>query len=165
MGKDYVILNIEKEYPGYTGTEKWMIITDLTESEFVGQYPEQYPYWKQAVVVSREVGAEILRFKKNESKHQRRKELPIEEEALAVTDERVSAEFSRLWLKDALMTLSPQQRSRIIKCIVYGYTERDVARQEMVSRAAVHTSIRKGVERIRRYSRANHAETEVCLND
>ena len=34
MEKDYVILNIEKEYPGYTGTEKWLIITDLSEEEF-----------------------------------------------------------------------------------------------------------------------------------
>ena len=49
MKKDYVILNIEKEYPGYTGTEKWMIITDLTEDQFSKQYPKEYKRWKKAV--------------------------------------------------------------------------------------------------------------------
>ena len=40
MKNEYVILNLEKEYPGYTGTEKWMIITDLIEEEFASRYPE-----------------------------------------------------------------------------------------------------------------------------
>ncbi|MBR3356029.1 MAG: hypothetical protein IKG47_11910 [Oscillospiraceae bacterium] len=46
MEKEYVILNVEKECPGYTGTEKWMIITDLSEEQFKEAYPEQYPFWK-----------------------------------------------------------------------------------------------------------------------
>ncbi len=42
MEKDYVILNIEQEYPGFSGTEKWIIITDLSEEEIAKLYPEQY---------------------------------------------------------------------------------------------------------------------------
>ena len=61
MEKDYVILSIEKEYPGYTGTEKWMIITDLSEEEFAAIHPEQYSYWNEAVIMSTAMGAEIAR--------------------------------------------------------------------------------------------------------
>ena len=65
MEKEYVILNVEKEYPGYTGTEKWMIITDLSEEQFAELYPEQYLCWKEAVILNLEMGKEIIRYHNN----------------------------------------------------------------------------------------------------
>ena len=32
---DCKVINLSYEYPGYTGEEKWAIITDLTEEELI----------------------------------------------------------------------------------------------------------------------------------
>lgn len=34
------VINLSYEYPGYTGKEKWAIITDLTEKELIEKYDE-----------------------------------------------------------------------------------------------------------------------------
>lgn len=35
------VINLSYEYPGYTGKEKWAIITDLTEKELIEKYDEK----------------------------------------------------------------------------------------------------------------------------
>ena len=37
---DCKVINLSYEYPGYTGEEKWAIITDLTEEELSKKYEE-----------------------------------------------------------------------------------------------------------------------------
>ena len=37
---DCKVINLSYEYPGYTGKEKWAIITDLTEEELIEKYEE-----------------------------------------------------------------------------------------------------------------------------
>lgn len=37
---DCKVINLSYEYPGYTGEEKWAIITDLTEEELIEKYEE-----------------------------------------------------------------------------------------------------------------------------
>ena len=37
---DCKVINLSYEYPGYTGDEKWVIITDLTEKELIEKYDE-----------------------------------------------------------------------------------------------------------------------------
>lgn len=37
---DCKVINLSYEYPGYTGEEKWAIITDLTEEELRKKYEE-----------------------------------------------------------------------------------------------------------------------------
>ena len=154
MKKDYVVLNLEKEYPGYTGTEKWMIITDLSEEQFQEAYPEQYPFWKQAVIMSMAIGAEIVRYRCNERKYNwrsKRKETPIESEALFIEDEKASDEISNLWLRDALDVLPPQQRARVTKHYVLGLSEKAIAKCEGVNQSTVHRSIKKAVRNLQKY--------------
>ena len=83
MGKDYRILDLEKEYPGYTGTERWLIITDLEEAEFALKYPREHCLWEDAVIMSSRAGNELRRFKNNEMKHSR-----IRKNRRAWTDDR-----------------------------------------------------------------------------
>ena len=33
-------MNLKYEYDGYTGTEKWAVITELTEEELWDKYPD-----------------------------------------------------------------------------------------------------------------------------
>ena len=154
MERDYIVLKLETEYPGYTGKEKWMIITDLSEEQFAGLYPGDYWMWKEAVVVSKEIGVEILRYRVNENKHRRRmlrQEDPFGEEALDIEDEKVSEEYSNLWLKDALDTLPPDQRRRIKRRYVLGFSEKAIAEHEGVNQSTVHRSIKRGIRNLQKY--------------
>ena len=155
MERDYIVLKLDAEYPGYTGTEKWMIITDLAEEQFAGLYPDDHWIWKKAVVVSKEIGAEILRYRVNENKHRRRilrQEDPFGEEALEIEDEKVSEEFSNLWLRDALDALPPDQRRRVTKHYIQGFSEKAIAGSEGVNQSTVHRSIKKGIKNLQKYS-------------
>ena len=40
FAKDCKRINLKYEYDGYTGTEKWAIITELTEEELWDKYPD-----------------------------------------------------------------------------------------------------------------------------
>ena len=162
MKKDYVILNIEKEYPGYTGTEKWMIITDLTEDQFSKQYPKEYKRWKKAVIVSSAIGDEIIRFKNNEKKNYTRdriKHVDIDdEEALEVEDMSAAASFTRVWIRDALSTLPETQRRRVYMFYVLGMTVDDIVKKEKASRASVRQSLERGITSLRRYCEVSSIE-------
>ena len=164
MKKDYVVLNLEKEYPGYTGTEKWMIVTDLAEDEFRLLYPTEYRFWKKAVIVSPAIGAEIIRFKNNEKKYEsraKRSECSVEEEGMNVADNKVEDEFSNLWLKDALHRLPQVQRTRVVKHFIAGYSEEMIASQENVARIVVHKSILRGIANLRKYCGISSMDLEV----
>lgn len=165
--KDYVILNIEKEYPGYTGTEKWMIITDLTEEQFSKQYPKEYKRWKKAVIVSSAIGDEIIRFKNNEKKNYTRdrvKHVDIDdEEVLEVEDMSAVASFTRVWIRDALSTLPEVQRRRIYMFYVLGMTVDDIVKREKASRASVRQSLERGIASLQRYCEVSPTEKRPSL--
>ena len=161
MEKDYVILSIEKEYPGYTGTEKWMIITDLTENEFAEQYPEQYPCWKQAVIMSAEMGKEIIRYHNNNRKHEIRNSGMYPLERLGSVPEKKSTRSDVIKdpvLKAALENTTETQRRRIVGVYVNGLTEQEIADAEECSAQAVSQSIKRGVAQMRKHMTVNAAK-------
>ena len=157
MKNEYVILNLEKEYPGYTGTEKWMIITDLTEEEFASRYPEISPKWKQAVIVSEKIGREIVHFQSNERKYLKH---AVEDEVSFETlenvawkdeeeEEKEEEEIKNPLLREALELLSPIQHSRIVMHYLEGYSSKELAETEGVSVHAINKSIKRGRESLK----------------
>ena len=40
FARDCKLMNLKYEYDGYTGTEKWAVITELTEEELWDKYPD-----------------------------------------------------------------------------------------------------------------------------
>lgn len=50
FAKDCKLINLKYEYDGYTGTEKWAVVTELTEEELWDKYPDTFPRpraWKE----------------------------------------------------------------------------------------------------------------------
>lgn len=154
MGKDYVILNIEYEYPGFTGTEKWMIITDLSEEEFAVLYPEKYLCWKEAVIMSVEMGKEVIRYHNNNRKHAIRNAdmVPLQDiEAIpqkkVVKDNTIKDPLT----KAALGTVTEKQRRRILGFYQAELTKKEIAEAEECSTQAVGQSIDNGIKRMKKY--------------
>ena len=161
MEKDYVILNIEKEYPGYIGSEKWMIITDLFEDQFAELYPDQYPCWKDAVIMNSEMGKEIIRYHNNDRKHEIRNAnvFPLERIG-SVHDKKITRTdvIKNPVLKAALKNVTETQRRRIVGVYVNGLTEQEIADAEECSVQAVSQSIKRGVAQMRKHMTVNVAK-------
>ena len=48
FANDCKLINLRYEYHGYTGTEKWAIVTELAEEELWVKYPDVY--WSSFLV-------------------------------------------------------------------------------------------------------------------
>ena len=151
MGKGYRLIDLRREYPGYTGKELWMIVTDLSEDQLM-EINEIREIMHLSVIASVEMGEVMRLFERNEKKSRKRKrESEISLDKLegdinyTVADGKV--EFD--WLYDALDRLPGKQKSRVIYRYMYGLTAKEIAEEDGCGRCAVTNSIRKGLGRLR----------------
>lgn len=66
------VINLSYEYPGYTGKEKWAIITDLTEEELSEKYDEIISSYRPFILLSSLFGSVRADFIRNEDKFSKR---------------------------------------------------------------------------------------------
>ncbi len=66
------IINLEIEYPGYKGAERYAIITDLSEEVLNARYSEQIEKYRPFIILSKEMGLAMKEFNNNEKKHSMR---------------------------------------------------------------------------------------------
>ncbi len=151
MRKGYRLVDLRKEYPGYTGDEIWMIITDLTEDQLI-DIREVREIMHLAVVVSTEAGCVMRQFENSEKKHRKRKkttEISLDELTddmnLPVTD----SSFETGWLYEAIEMLPEKQKRRILDRYINGLTAIEIAEADGCDRRAVSKSIRKGLTKLR----------------
>ena len=71
-GKIYKVINLKYEYEGYGGNEKWAIISELSEKELYGLYPDEMRRYSPFLLLSVEQGKAIADFKLNEDKYRKR---------------------------------------------------------------------------------------------
>ena len=69
---DCKVINLSYEYPGYTGEEKWAIITDLTEEELSEKYEEIISSYRPFIILSSLFGSVRADFIRNEDKFSKR---------------------------------------------------------------------------------------------
>ncbi len=168
MKNDYVILNIEKEYPGYTGTEKWILATDLSEEEFLTKYPEEAELWMASVVISREMAKVMFRYDFNDRKHLQRSsetEVSTDDMDLEFEDPGAQDEITNIWIREALDALPEDQCRRIRSHYLSGYSIKDIAEEERVNRYTVRKSIKKGLQHLRDYCGVTLSKTEELQDD
>ena len=70
--KRYKVINLKYEYEGYEGSEKWAIISELSEKKLYELYPDEMQRYSPFVLLSVEQGKVINDFKLNEDKHRKR---------------------------------------------------------------------------------------------
>lgn len=162
------LINLKYEYQGYTGTEKWAIVTELTEKELFEKYPDVIRRYTPFVLLSVEQGNVIDESYRNNHKYEMRgkrtldifgyedgviecfhRELispfvdPFEREE----QERQAFEIERQTLlairkiREALAMLKPLQRERLLKNILQGLNSREIAKEEGVNYSSVDKSI------------------------
>ena len=72
FAKDCKLINLRYEYRGYTGTEKWAIVTELAEEELWVKYPDVIRRYTPFILLSMAQGEVIDEGHKNDDKYIKR---------------------------------------------------------------------------------------------
>ena len=168
FAKDCKLINLKYEYTGYTGQEKWAIITELSKEELQKKYPDVISRYTPFVLLSMEQGVVIEDARRNNDKYEKRakrtfdvygyeddmteqfhKELltffedpfeKAENERLAEEKERMRREEIKK-VRLTLNLLKPKQRDRLIKVVLLGMSSRKIAKEEGVNYSVVDKSV------------------------
>lgn len=67
------VVNMKHEYPGYTGTVKWIVVSDLTEAQLNERYPKEMKEHSPYIYMTRLEFRPIVESHSNDRKHEMRK--------------------------------------------------------------------------------------------
>ena len=66
------VIKLGYEYPGYTGTEKYAIVTDLSYAQIMERYAPIAEHYCPFLLLSKAAGEVIADYKRNEDKFSKR---------------------------------------------------------------------------------------------
>ena len=153
------VIDLNKEYPGYTGHEKYGIITALSETELARKYEiflsELTPY----IVLDLDFGKTRKEYRRNDEKNRWRRRVwglfPIDDDfdehhPECCSDPSEAQSNLKMLLDDALSQLPGEQSRRIRNYYLQGFTLQEIAESEHVSKSAVYYSIQKGLKNLKK---------------
>lgn len=73
FANDCKLINLRYEYHGYTGTEKWAIVTELAEEELWVKYPDVIRRYTPFILLSMAQGEVITEYQNYEARERMRK--------------------------------------------------------------------------------------------
>ena len=163
FANDCKLINLRYEYHGYTGTEKWAIVTELAEEELWVKYPDVIRRYTPFILLSMAQGEVITEYQyekrakrtidvygyEDDISEQFHRELitPFVDPFEQAEEERIEEEKEQLRqleiakVRKVLEMLKPVQRERMIKAILLGMSSRKIAKEEGVYYSVVDKSI------------------------
>lgn len=69
---DCKVIKLEAEYAGYTGDEKYAVITDLSSDELEALYSKELNRFRPYIILTREMGEVIREYHRNNEKFAKR---------------------------------------------------------------------------------------------
>lgn len=161
------VINLRYEYEGYTGKERFAIVTSLTEEEFEEKFGEvaksEYaPY----LLLSPEQGDAITEYQNVEAKYRMRNlryghafdindgEFEEHHPEMAVeTDpiEEIMLQDNIQKLRQVLCNLSEKQKQRVIQYFFYGKTFKQIADEEGLSVPTIKESIDSAIKKLKKF--------------
>ena len=73
FANDCKLINLRYEYHGYTGTEKWAIVTELAEEELWVKYPDVIRRYTPFILLSMAQGEVITEYQNYEARERMRR--------------------------------------------------------------------------------------------
>lgn len=161
FAKDCKLINLRYEYSGYTGTEKWAIVTELSEEELRTIYPDIISRYIPFILLSMAQGEVIDESYRNNHKHEMRTKRTVDvfgyeddiseqfhrELITPFIDPFEKVEEEKTFLEKmekvrlVLGLMKPIQKQRLIKAVVLGLSSRKIAKEEGVNYSVVDKSI------------------------
>ena len=158
--EDCRVVSMKKEYPGYTGEIKWIVVSDLDEAYLNVLYPEEMKEHSPYVFMSRQEFRPIVESHSNDRKHEMR--MTSSYDAFSYEDgifetfhpELVVYPFDGFDYEEihvAISKLSSPHRERITKKFFCGMTIIEIAAEEGTTKQAISKSINKSLVLLRNY--------------
>lgn len=159
------LINLKYEYEGYTGTEKWAVITSLSKKELLERYADILESYSPYILLTIEQGHAIDEYQRNEAKHRMRNlryghafdiddgEFEAHHPELSVCEdivEQIDKQDKVKRLRDSMNSLPEVQKKRLIKHFFYNKSSREIAKEEGVNYSAVDKSILLGIEKLKK---------------
>ena len=160
---EYSVINLRFEYPGFVGTEKYAIVSDLGKEELEEKYGEELIQFRPYIMLSKEAADAIYEFGKNEDKYAKRRQRSVNPygyedgttEACCdelVTDnlfEIVQANLDKERIAVGMTQLTSVQRRRIEMYYFENIPVREIAEIEGVDKRAVQDSIKYALKKLK----------------
>lgn len=157
------VIDLKREYPGFTGETSWAVITDLAQQELDQLFGDQLEAYRPYLIMSLAEGETLADFNRNEDKHAKRQLRSGEafgyEEGTSETvhDEMVTdtllddvlMELDIQKLKECMAQLSEVQRRRVELYFLQDMTLAEVAATEGVNVNAVNKSIKAALKALK----------------
>ena len=152
-------LDANKEYPGWTGREKFIIATDLERDELEKRFPEITLVLSPYVMIRNCHMDVIKEYHRNERKYKMREYRNNSKFSYDSLTEECHPELvdwnceerivDALLLEEALTKLSDVQRRRITLYFYEGYSIPEIAESEKISKMSVDESIKTGLTKLK----------------
>lgn len=159
-------INLRFEYPHYTGSERYAIVTALSEEELLERYGDVIRrYYSPYLLLSEEHNKVIVEYQNIEAKYRMRNlrcghafdindgefeehhpELAFEEDIVEKIELKDNIENLRRILKG----LPEIQKRRIIAHFFYGKSFREIGKEEGVNHSVISRSVKAGIEKIKK---------------
>ena len=78
FSQDCKLINLRYEYSGFTGTEKWAIVTELSEEALWDKYPDIISRYMPFILLSMAQGEVISESHRNDDKYEKRSKRTID---------------------------------------------------------------------------------------
>ena len=182
FAQDCKLINLRYEYSGFTGTEKWAIVTELSEEALWDKYPDIISRYMPFILLSMAQGEVISESHRNDDKYEKRSKRTIdmygyeddvfeqfhpksitpfidpfdkaEEEQIEEEKERLrQLELSKV--RQALSMLQPVQRERLLKSVLLGISSRKIAKEEGINYSSVDKSIAAAIKISRNFMKTS----------
>ncbi len=166
FAKDCKLINLQYEYSGYTGTEKWAIVTELAEEELWVKYPNIVSRYSHFILLSIAQGEPITEYQNYEAKYRMRNlrcghafdindgefeehhpELAIEIDIV----ETIELQDNIKKLKIAMTQLNDKQKKRIFDYFFENKTFEQIAEEEGVTKQSVDESIKGAIKKLKKF--------------
>ena len=165
FANDCKLINLRYEYHGYTGTEKWAIVTELAEEELWVKYPDVIRRYTPFILLSMAQGEVITEYQNYEARERMRQlrfghafdiidgEFEQHHPEVAIEPDYMS-EYERKeknrYLYIALSSLTPKQKLRVYKYFFCNESYAEISREENVDLTTVKESIESSIKKMRK---------------
>ncbi len=154
------VINLEYEYDNYDGDVKYAIITNLSEETLNKKYKRKIERYKPFIIINRSMGCAFAMYERYEKKHQMRQarsellipmepedeylfiDVPEEDNEAHIKSEKEKLRRQSL-IRQALSTLTPTQRERLINYHIKGMTLEQIAQKDGIAIKNAFSAIKR----------------------